>query len=111
MIDPKPYVVTPDATFSDIDLDAEEFHLPDGTRLTEQRAGELEAAEAEKTRRLQNLVPGRKSLSGNGTHSPVLQVRLSADLHARVQRAAAERQISASRLARAALEDFLAAGK
>ena len=37
-IDPAEYVVTPDATITDIDLHAEEVTLPDGRRLTEEVA-------------------------------------------------------------------------
>lgn len=73
-MDTSKYRVTPGSTVSDIDLDTEEFTLPDGTRLTEERAAKIAAA-AE--RRRANLLPGRKSLSKNGKHSPVLQVRLA----------------------------------
>jgi len=43
MIDPHDFVVGPNATVSDIDLDVEVVHLPDGTRLTEAKAEQLAA--------------------------------------------------------------------
>lgn len=110
MIDPRKYIAGPDAEISDIDLDVEEVHLPDGRRLTEELADQLEAAEAEKTRARQtaNLIPGRKSLSRDGRHSPVVQVRLPSDVYDLLQQAAAERQVTASQIARTAIERFLA---
>jgi len=103
-MDAKKYTLSPDATVSDIDLDEEEFTLPDGTRLTEARAQELaEAAE----RRKANLVPGRKSLSGGSKHSPVIQVRLPEALRDELQSAADERGVSLSKIARDLLEESL----
>lgn len=107
-MDVSKYRVTADSEISDIDLDQEEFILGDGSRLTEARAEQL--GEEVAARRASNLIPGRKSLSGGATHSPVLQVRLPADLHARVRQAAADQQTSPSRLARAALEQYLERG-
>jgi hypothetical protein len=40
-VDPTRYAVGPDAVIADVDLDEEEVRLPDGTRLTEQRAEQL----------------------------------------------------------------------
>lgn len=95
------YRVTPDAHVSDIDLESEEFVLPDGSRLTEARAEELaDAAE----RRRANLIPGRKSLSGNGAHSPVIQVRVPADLQHELIHIADSRGVSLSK----AVRDILA---
>ena len=53
--DPKDFIVGPDATVSDIDLDQETFTTADGRRLTEKRADGI-------ARRTANLIPGRKSL-------------------------------------------------
>ena len=52
------YRVTPDTPISDIDLDDEEFRLPDGRRLTEDLAEQL--ADEAVARRHPNLIPGRK---------------------------------------------------
>jgi len=100
------YRLTPDAEASDIDLEVEEFLLPDGTRLTEERAAEL-AATAE--RRRANLVPGRKSLSKNGEHSPVLQVRLAADTRDELDARAKAQGISVSKYTRELIERSLKA--
>lgn len=73
--DPKNYVVGPDTTIEDVDLDEEEVFLADGARLTEQRAGQI-AEEALAEIRRRNLVPGRKSLTGGSAHSPRVQFRV-----------------------------------
>ena len=75
-LDPKKYIVGKDATVSDIDLDREAFILSDGRRLNDEFAAEI-AARALAAKRRQNLIPGRKSLSGDGKHSPVVQFRLA----------------------------------
>lgn len=62
-IDPRDYVVPPDAEISTIDLDREEFTLRDGRRLTEELAEQL-ARQAQDEIRQRNLVPGRKSVRG-----------------------------------------------
>ncbi|MFD6197209.1 hypothetical protein ACFWE3_10945 [Mycobacteriaceae bacterium NPDC060252] len=61
----------------DIDLDAEEIHV-NGQRLTEEMAEAIadEAARVSRERSNANLIPGRKSLSGEGKHSPTVQTRV-----------------------------------
>lgn len=59
--------------------------------------------------RLQNLVPGRKSLSGDGTHSPSLQIRLPEELRDELNERAAQEGVSVSKVARRALEQYLRA--
>lgn len=103
-MDAEDYRVLPDAGVSDIDLEAEEFTLRDGSRLTEERARRI--AEADRRRRA-NLVPGRKSLSGGSTHSPVIQVRVPEALREELRAAAEERGVSVSRFARDLLEESL----
>jgi hypothetical protein len=102
-INPKDFVAGPDATASDIDLDAEEFILADGTRLTEQRAEEIAAKVLANPRG--NLIPGRKSLSGDGSHSPVIQFR--SPRRAEAEAVARELDISLSELARRAVDAYL----
>lgn len=107
-IDPKDFVfgAEVEVEVTDIDLDKEEFHLRDGRQLTEELAGKLSAeARAEIGRR--NLIPGRKSLSGGTTHSPVIRVRVPAQLHRAVEQRAAE-GVTISALTREALELYLA---
>lgn len=82
-----------------VDLDDDVVILKDGTRLTESRADELvekSLAEIEK----RGLRPGRKSLSGGRTHSPVLQVRVPVALRSRLDELAAERKQPVSSLVR-----------
>jgi hypothetical protein len=55
-------------------------------------------------KRRENLTPGGKSLSGDGEHSPVLQVRVSVELRDRIRAAAADAGMSPSRYARNVLE-------
>lgn len=61
----------------DIDLDAEQIHI-NGVRLTEELADEIadETARVSRERSNANLIPGRKSLSGDGTTSPTVQTRV-----------------------------------
>src|SRR5664279_2181123 len=91
----------------DLDLDLEVFTLRDGTRLTEELAEQM-AREAVADARRRNLIPGRKSLSGDGSHSPRVQFRVPESLLAAAEAKAAEEGISLSTLARDALAHYLA---
>lgn len=105
--DPSEFVITSDAEVSSIDLEHEEFRLPDGQRLTDQLAEELAAQAREEIGR-RNLIPGRKSLTGAGTHSPTIRVRVPEQLrHAAARRADAE-GVTLSTLTRQALKAYLA---
>jgi hypothetical protein len=86
----------------DIDLDAEDVRLADGTRLTEAGA----AALAEEI--LHTVGRGRPSLTAPGEHSPQLRLSVPADLHHRLKTRAATEHRSMSRVAREALERYLA---
>lgn len=89
----------------DVDLDAEEF-IYHGERLTLERAEQIaEQTLAEARRR--NLIPGGKSLSRDGTHSPRLQFRVPQQLHDDAERAARKEGVSLSALARHALEEYV----
>lgn len=66
------------------------------------------AAEAHELRRA-NLRPGGKSLTAEGVHSPVLQVRVPEQLHDEVKLRAKAEGISMSKLMRRALEKYLRA--
>lgn len=107
MTEPSKYVVTEDSTVEDVDLAAEVVLLQDGRRLTDELADQL-ADEALVGARARNLVPGRKSLSGDGSHSPRVQFRLPDSLLTAAERRAAEEGVSLSVLARRALERYLA---
>ncbi|PVA66198.1 hypothetical protein [Mycobacteroides abscessus] len=67
----------PEIIDEDIDLDAEVVTV-DGQRLTNADADALadEAARVSRERSNANLIPGRKSLSGEGQHSPTVQTRV-----------------------------------
>jgi len=52
-----------------------------------------------------NLVPGGKSLSGDGSHSPVIRVRVSKELHATLTAMASDRGCGISKLVREILAD------
>lgn len=106
-INPADYVVTDDTPISTIDLDREVFRLRDGRRLTEELAEEL-AGQARKEIGRRNLIPGRKSLSGGGTHSPTIRVRVPEKLRAAAEQRATSEGVSLSVLTREALEAYLA---
>ncbi len=68
----------------------------------------MEIRDRSRDRSLANLVPGRKSLSGNGKHSPVVNVRVSEDTRRRLGELAERSGESVSRVARRALDAYLA---
>lgn len=94
------YVVGPD-----LDLDEEEFIIKDGRRLTNELAEQIAGETLAEVRR-RNLVPGGKSLSGGGMHSPRVQFRVPQDLRTQAERVAEHEGVSLSALARHALEDY-----
>ena len=106
-IDPGRYVVGPDTTITDVDLDEEDVRLPDGRRLTNELAEKMAREGAAEARR-RNLIPGGKSLAGDGSHSPRVQFRVPESLRAAAEAKAAAEGVSLSMLAREALEHYLA---
>ncbi|BDZ65448.1 ribbon-helix-helix protein, CopG family [Agromyces mangrovi Wang et al. 2018] len=76
------------------------FH---GEPLTDERVDEI----VEDVRRA-NLVPGGKSLNGDGSHSRALSVRLPDDVRAKLEEIAAARGIRPSKLVREVLAEFVA---
>ncbi len=107
MIDLSKYVVTEDDAIEDIDLDTEVVRREDGRRQTNELAEQL-AEETLAEARSRNLVPGRKSLSGSGIHSPRVRFRLPDSLRSAADKRAAEEGVSLSVLARHALKHYLA---
>lgn len=106
MIGPHDYVFGPDADIDDADLDATEV-IVDGERVTEQRAEQIVADTLAEVRK-RNLVPGGKSLSGGGAQSPTVQFRVPEATRKRlIERAEAE-GVTPSKLARKALNRYLA---
>lgn len=94
------YVLGPD-----VDLDAEEIYLSDGSRLTESRAEQL-AKDALETLR------GRPSLStDSGGRSPRVSFRVPNDVRAAAEQLAETEGVSLSVFARQALEDRVRNGQ
>ncbi len=94
------YVVGPD-----IDLDAEDFQYQ-RERLTNERAEQIAQQTLAEARR-RNLIPGGKSLSGGGVHSPRVQFRVPEELRTQAEQVAEDEGVSLSALARHALEDYV----
>ena len=89
--------VTPDSPIGpDVDLDAEDVRLADGTRLTEQRAAEI----VDEVRRR----GGRPSLTGEAAASPRIAFRVAPGVRDRAAQVAAREGKTVSQLAREALE-------
>ena len=89
-----------DVTVEDVDLD-EEVVIVGGERMTNERAQRI-ADEF-----VAHRVRGRRSLSGDGSHSPVVQFRVPAVLREAVDDRAAAEGVPVSALARRALQAYL----
>lgn len=100
-------VIGADVEIDDVDLAEEEVYVG-GERLTDERVEEMAEQSIRIARaREANLVPGGKSLSGDGKHSPVVQTRVSETTRAKLQAIAADRGMSVSKLSRQILDDFV----
>jgi hypothetical protein len=104
-LDPANITFDEDTVVSDIDLDGDEVYV-EGERLTEQHAQERVAEVLARAHAL-NLRPGGKSLSGDGKHSPVVQVRVSERTRDRLRAIAKSRGMSVSKLSRKLLDEFV----
>lgn len=104
-IDPASIEFDDDTVVEDVDL-AEEEIIVDGERLTDERADEITADVLAKVR-ARNLIPGGKSLSGDGTHSPVVQTRVPAEVRFKLQVIAERRGVRPSKLLREAIDQFI----
>ncbi|OMC46867.1 hypothetical protein A5742_25370 [Mycolicibacterium fortuitum] len=102
---PEPIIET-----EDVDLGAEVIHVGDGQRLTEELADTVadQLAQTGRERSMANLVPGRKSLSGEGQHSPVVQARVPVDVRDELEELAGVQGQKPSKFVRKALEDSIA---
>ncbi len=104
MADRTPPAVTPTTPIGpDVDLEAEDLRLVDGTRLTEDRAAEI----VDEVRRR----VGRPSLTGEAAASPRIAFRISPSVRDRAAEIAAREGKTISQLAREALEERVAAGE
>jgi DNA transposition AAA+ family ATPase len=97
-----------DTIIEDVDLNETEI-IVDGQRLTDDRADAIAAEVLAQVRaREDTLIPGGKSLSGDGKHSPVVQVRVSETTRDKLKAIAERRRMSVSKLSRQVLDDFVA---
>lgn len=87
----------------DIDLDAEEVYLADGSRLTEAEAEQLaEEAMQEYYRRR-----GRPSITGRGERTPNLTVRVKPSTRAALEQIAAAQGRRLADVGRDALDEYI----
>jgi hypothetical protein len=101
------------ASVEDVDLDDEVVYVKGReARYTEadaeQDARDAEAAFEARRRQLAGLVPGGKSLSGDGSQAPVVRARVSASTKAELERRAREAGMSVSKYTRRLIESHLA---
>ena len=96
-------------TITQYDPEAEEGYI-DGQRATSELFDHMEERAMKGAKRPRSwLAPGGKSLSGDGTHSPVLRLVVSKDTRDQVAKAAADAGMSVSRWLRRTVEEKLAA--
>ena len=102
---PEPIIET-----EDVDLDAEVIHVGDGQRLTEELADTVadQLAQSGRERSMANLIPGRKSLTGEGETSPVVQARVPVDVRDELEELARTNGQKRAKFVRKALEDSIA---
>lgn len=86
----------------DIDLDEEEVRLPDGSRLTEDAAGELAERALEQRR------AGRPSLIGGREHTPSLTVRVRPGVRSALEEIASKQGRRLADVSREALDEYVA---
>ncbi|GAB08264.1 hypothetical protein GOARA_006_00230 [Gordonia araii NBRC 100433] len=101
-----------DVVIEDVDLDDENIEVigPNGQpkRYTESDAERDAAEAAAHFERVRHLVPGGKSLSKDGRHSPRVQVVVAQETRDELDRRARAAQMSISKYTRRLIEDYLA---
>lgn len=88
----------------DVDLDVEEVHLPDGTRLTEAKAAEL----AEESMQRFYRDRGRPSITGEREKTPNLNIRVPKVTRAALEEIAARQGRRLAEVGREALDEYVA---
>ena len=91
-------------TGADVDLAAEVIVDSDGRRIDQAYVDEVVASAHE----VLDKRTGRPSLTGKAEHSPQVTFRITPELKARAEHAAAEQGTTVSRFARDAFERYLA---
>ncbi len=102
MVDAKKFRITPDVHVADVNDEDVIFR---GKPLNQERIASI----VEKVDRSTNLVPGGKSLSGDGIHSPVVRVRLPENVRNELTSRAQKEGISVSKYTRELIEHALKA--
>lgn len=102
MIDAKKYRIGADAVAENVD-DEDVIYL--GAPLDAQRIEKIVSS----VPGARNLVPGGKSLSGDGKHSPIVQVRLPEHVRNELTERARARGVSVSKYTRELIEAVLKA--
>lgn len=100
-----------DVIVEDIDLDEEHITVagPDGPARYTEADAERDSADAERRfARTRHLVPGGKSLSADGAHSPRVQTVVARETRDELERRAAAARMSVSKYIRRLIEDHLA---
>ena len=108
MIDPTHFVLKPGEVPAEehFDLDAAGLHTLSGEPITE--ASSAAASVDAERQSWAGLVPGGKSLSGDGSHSPALRVVVAAETAAAVRAKAASEHMSVSKYLRRLIEHDVA---
>jgi hypothetical protein len=91
-------------TGADVDLETEVIVDSDGRRIDQPYVDEVVAS----AHGVLDKRSGRPSLTGKVEHSPQVRFRITPELKARAEHAAAEQGTTVSRLAREAFERYLA---
>lgn len=96
-----------DADVDDVDL-AETEVIVGGERLTDERADAIAADVLAKARgHIDTLVPGGKSLSGDGKHSPIVQTRVPEVTREKLKVIADRRGVGVSKVLRIAIDELI----
>lgn len=84
----------------DVDLDAEDIRLPDGSRLTDEKANDI-------VERVHARHPGRPSVSGDRTHTPVMTVRVTPAARTALEQIAKAQGRRLADVSREALDEYI----
>ena len=84
----------------DVDLEAEDIRLPDGSRLTESKAAKI-------VERVHRQHPGRPSVSGDQEHTPVMTVRVTRAARAALEQIAQAQGRRLADVSRDALDEYI----
>jgi hypothetical protein len=87
-------------------LSRKRFKIKDVSTNARRASRQRKAIDGEDPR-ARNLIPGGKSLSGDGTHSPLIKTRVPKDIKDRLVAIAKRDGITESRLIRLAVTDYL----